>query len=603
MNRRSRIPTDPRIARLIIVWLTPDELKAQIEGDLREGYRYRREINGGWRARIWYWRQLFSPDVLALRREVKMRRGRHQRSEVAMTARGWLSDVRYAVRVMKKNPGFSSVVLATLALGIGANTAVFSVVNSVLLRPLPYPESEQLAMVFRSVPRFGFTHSTASYPDFNDWRAETTSFSSLGAYGYTTLTYMGDDGAERWTGHRVTADLMTLLQVPAAVGRIFAPEEDLPGADRAILLSFGLWQARFGGDPGVVGTRLTLNGEPYTVVGVMPVDFSFPSRSTSFWVPLRGDAERMERDSNFLSVLGRLAPGVAVEHAQVEMERIAGRIDATAPRANEGYGILVEGRHAFVVSNARTALLVFWGAVALVLMIACANVANLMLARGTARRNEIAVRTALGAARGRIVRQLLTESAVLGVAGGVLGLGLAAVLLRMFVKLGTGQVPRLDGVGIDPIALGFTAFVSVAAGIVFGTVPAWLGSRSNLHESLKEGGQGAGIGRLGRRVQHSFVVAQLTLAVVLTIGAALLVNSFLRLTSVEPGFDPENVIAARVSPPQPERPSMGGMSEEEMMAMMQSVMQSRALFFDELLQRSRSLPGGTSAGWSFSLPF
>ncbi len=180
MSRISRIPTEPRIAQFLIVWLTPDELKAQIEGDLREGYRYRREINGGWRARVWYWRQLFSLDVLALRREVRRRR-RHQRSEVAMTTRGWLSDIRHAVRVMKKNPGFTSVVLATLALGIGANTAVFSVVNAVLLRPLPYPDSEQLAMVFRSVPRFGFTHSTASYPDFNDWRAETTSFTSLGA--------------------------------------------------------------------------------------------------------------------------------------------------------------------------------------------------------------------------------------------------------------------------------------------------------------------------------------------------------------------------------------------------------------------------------------
>lgn len=603
MSRRSRIPTEPRIARLIIVWLTPDELKAQIEGDLREGYRYRREINGGWRAWIWYWRQLFSLDVLALRREVKMRRGRHQRSEVAMTARGWLSDIRYAVRAMKKNPGFTSVVLATLALGIGANTAVFSVVNSVLLRPLPYPESEQLAMVFRSVPRFGFTHSTVSFPDFNDWRAETTSFTSLGAYGYTTLTYMGGEGAERWTGYSVTADLLTLLQVPPAVGRIFTPDDDVPGADRVILLSFGLWQARFGGDMGVVGTRLALDENLHTVVGIMPADFSFPSQSTSFWIPLRGDAERMERDSNYLSVLGRLAPGVTVKHAQVEMERIAGRIDATAPRANVGYGILVEGRHAFVVSNAQTALLVFLGAVALVLIIACANVANLMLARGMTRRNEIAVRTALGAARSRIVRQLLTESAVLGVVGGILGLGLAAALLRMLVTLGAGQVPRLGGVGIDPTALGFTAFVSVAAGIAFGTVPAWLGSRSDLQASLKEGGRGAGVGRLGRRVQHSFVVAQLTLAVVLTTGAALLVNSFVRLTSVEPGFDPENVIAARVSPPRPEPPPMGVMSEEEMMAMRQSVMQTQGLFFDELLQRSRSLPGVTSAGLAFILPF
>ncbi len=519
-----------------------------------------------------------------------------------MTTRGWLSDIRHAVRVMKKNPGFTGVVLATLALGIGSNTAVFSVVNSVLLRPLPYPESDRLAMVFRTVPRFGFTQSSASYPDFNDWRAASTSFTSLGAYGYTTSTYMGGEGAERWIGYRVTADLLTLLQVPPAVGRIFAPDEDVPGADRAILLSFGLWQARFGGDRSVVGDHLTLDGEPHIVVGVMPADFSFPSQRTSFWVPLRGDAERLERDTNFLTVLGRLAPGVTVAQAQVEMERIAGRIDATAPNANEGYGITVEGRHAFVVDNARTALLVFLGAVALVLIIACANVANLMLARGAARRNEIAVRTALGAARGRIVRQLLTESAVLGIAGGLLGLGLAVALLKMLVVLGTGQVPRLAGVGIDPIALGFTAFVSVAAGIAFGTIPAWLGSRSDVHESLKEGGRGAGVGRLGRRVQQSFVVAQLTLAVVLTIGAALLVNSFLRLTSVEPGFDPENVIAARVSPPQPERPPMGTMSEEEMMAMMQSVRQARALFFDELLRRSRSLPGVTSASLSYGLP-
>ena len=512
-----------------------------------------------------------------------------------------IHDIFHAVRTLRKAPAFSLVVLTTLALGIGANTAIFSVVNTVLLRPLPYADADRLAMVFRTVPRFGFTRSTSSYPDFNDWRTQATSFTSLAAYGYTTRDYMANEGAERWVGYRATAGLMPMLGVAPLVGRVFTSEDDSPGTAPVVVLSYALWQSRFAGDERVMGSAIVLDGEQHTVIGVMPRHFAFPSRTSQFWIPLKGDPERMERDTNFLTVVGRLARDVSVEDAQVEMAALAARIDETAPDGNEGYGVFVESRHAFVVRNAQTALFVFLGAVGLVLVIACANVANLTLARGTARQREIAVRTALGASRGRLVRHLLTESTVLAVFGGLLGVGVAVGIVRALVALGSSQLPRSQEVGIDLTALGFTAILSVGSGIAFGLVPALFGSRVDLQKSLKEGGPAVGIGRLGRRAQQSFAVAQLALAMVLSVGAALLVNSFARLTSVEPGFDPNGVIAARVTPPAPSM--IPGATRDEMMAVMQQAIRTRTLFFDDLTRRVQAVPGITSVGLAYALPF
>ena len=594
-------PAPPSVARALILAFTPMKLRAQIDGDLMEGFVARHNAGRGRNARLWYWRQLFSLDVFRLHRVVGPSGGRDAPRKRDGLAHELIHDVFHAVRTLRKAPAFSLVVLTTLALGIGANTAIFTVVNTVILRPLPYADADRLAMVFRTVPRFGFTRSTSSYPDFNDWRAQATSFISIAAYGYTTRDYMAAEGAERWVGYRATAGLMPMLGVAPLVGRMFTSEDDSPGAAPVVVLSYPLWQSRFAGDERVVGSAIVLDGEPHTVIGVMPPYFAFPSRTSQFWIPLKGDPERMERDTNFLTVVGRLARDVSVEDAQIEMAGLAARIDETAPDGNEGYGIFVESRHAFVVRNAQTALFVFLGAVGLVLVIACANVANLTLARGTARQREIAVRTALGASRGRLVRHMLTESTVLAVLGGLLGVGVAVGIVRALVALGSSQLPRSQEVGIDLTALGFTAIVSVGSGIAFGLVPALFGSRVDLQKSLKEGGQAAGMSRVGRRAQQSFAVAQLALAIVLSVGAALLVNSFARLTSVEPGFDPSGVIAVRVTPPAPSM--IRGATEDEMMAVMQQAIRARTSFFDDLTRRVQAVPGITSVGLAYALPF
>ena len=601
MEPRRPAPAPPSVARALILAFTPLKLRAQIDGDLMEGFAARHSSGRRGNARLWYWRQLFSLDVFRLRRIVGAPGGRAAPRKRDGLAHELIHDIFHAVRTLSKAPAFSLVVLTTLALSIGATTAIFSVVNAVLLRPLPYADADRLAMVFRTVPRFGFARSTSSYPDFNDWRAEATSFTSLAAYGYTTRDYMADEGAERWVGYRATAGLMPMLGVAPLVGRVFASEDDSPGAAPVVVLSYGLWQSRFAGDERVLGSAIVLDGEQHTVIGVMPPYFAFPSRTSQFWIPLKGDPERMERDTNFLSVVGRLARDVSVEDAQIEMAALAARIDETAPGGNEGYGVFVESRHVFVVRNAQMALSVFLGAVGLVLVIACANVANLTLARGTARQCEMAVRTALGASRGRLVRHLLTESTVLAVLGGLLGVAVAVGMVRALVALGSSQLPRSQEVGIDLTALGFTAILSVGSGIAFGLVPALLGSRMDLQKSLKEGGPTAGIGRLGRRAQQSFAVAQLALAMVLSVGAALLMNSFARLTSVEPGFDPNGVIAARITPPAPSM--IPGATRDEMMVGMQQATRARTRFFDDLMRRIQEVPGITSVGLAYALPF
>ncbi len=514
---------------------------------------------------------------------------------------GWIQDVRLGLRASRKAPAFTLLVLATLAVGIGATTAIFTLVESVLLSPLPYEESESLAMVFRTAPRFGLVRSVASFPDFADWRNESESFTDLAAYSGTRMTFLEKEGAERWRGIRATAELLPMLGVSPSIGRVFEPAEDQPGAERVIVLSHALWQSRFGSDPGLVGRVIVLGGEPHTVLGVMPADFAYPSRDVEFWMPLRGDGELMDRDANFLSVLGRLEPGVSVAEAQTEMEALAARIDQAAPQANkgfgEGYGVFVESRHAFLVRNARTGLLVFLGAVAMVLAVACASVSNLMLARGASRRREMAVRAALGAGRGRLVRQLLTESLVLAALGGALGIGVAVGVLRVLLLFGSDQIPRVEEIGIDTTALAFTAIVALGCGIASGTIPAGLASQANLRHPLQEGG----LGRVGRRLQQTFVVAQVAVALILSVGAGLLGASFARLTSVETGFDPRQVVAAQVAFPEP---GLGGAPlREETMARMREAARERTQFFEKVLAGAESLPGVEAAGLTYGLPF
>ena len=588
-------PTLPPHLLLLLLRLTPHRWRDEMEGDLLEGYRMRLRLDGAWRARLWCWRQVCSFDVLRLRRSDRGRRQSSGRKRgIKMMINQFGRDIRYALRRSAKNPGFTALILLTLALGIGATTAVFSLVYGVLLKPLPYQEPERLAMVFRTVPRLGFTHSVASYPDFADWSEQAGSFKSLAAYGRSQMDYQAAQGAERWVGSRVTTGLFPLLGVEAEAGRTFLPEEDRPGAEAVILLSFGLWQSRFGGEADIVGRQLRLEGRPVTVVGVMPSEFGFPSADTAYWVPLRGDLRRMERDTNFLSVIGRLAPGVSVEQAQTEMTRLAAGIDATAAQANQDYGIFVESRHGFQVRNARTALLVFLGAVALVLLIACTNVANLMLVRGAQRQREVAVRAALGAGRGRLAAQVLTESALLSLMGAVLGVGLAAGLLKLLAAAAPSSLPRLDQLGLNPVVLSVSVLLSLACGIAFGAVPALIGSRSDVQKALREGIWSSGLGKLGSRLQPLFAVSQVALALVLTVGASLLLHSFMRLTWTDPGFESDNLLAARIAPPRPNAAS-------RQLAM--EAISKRQQFFQEVRLNTESLPGIQATALGYSMPF
>jgi putative ABC transport system permease protein len=577
MSPEPRAP--PRLARRILLALTPADLADAIDGDLLEGFRARVPDRGLLRARLWYWRQLISPDILALWRE---RRPSLPPPRPRMLGQDLLHDVRYAVRSLARQPTFAAIALVTLAVGIGATTAVFSMVNGVLLRPLPYPDADRLVMVFRTVPRFGFNRSTASFPDFADWRDGGARVARLAAYSSARLTSQAPEGAERWSGYSATANLGPVLGVPAALGRWFTDAEDRPGAPLVIVLSHGLWQARFGGDVGIVGRSVVLSGEAHTVVGVMPPGFDFPSDAAQFWLPLRGDPGVMERDGNFLTVIGRLRDQITVARARAELTALAARIDAEAPGANQGYGLFVESRHAFVVRNARHALYVFLGAVALVLLIACANVANLLLARGAWRARELAIRAAVGAGRGRLARLLLAESAVLGLAGGALGVGVALLLLRALVTLGTGQVPRIDDVRLDATVLGFAAAISLACALVFGLVGTLATGRGDVTRGLRAGSTyGASVSRIGRRLQRSFVVVQVAVAVTLSLGAGLLVKSFVRLTATEPGFDPAHVVAARIAP--------RGATRFELM--------------ERVLDQTAATPGVETAALAYDLPF
>lgn len=593
----------PWFARRLLAAIVPQRYRAEVEGDLEEGFLLRCERTGRVRARLWYWRQLLSTDSLRFRRAARppvLRPSPPERRNT-MILDGLRVDLMYALRGLRRRRVFTLAIIATLALGIGLSTAVFTAVNAVLLRPLPYPDGDELVMVFRTVPRFGFERSVASYPDFVDWRDRASTVADMAAYGYAETTWFGDDGAEKWTGRRVTRNLLPLLGVEPQLGRGFTAEEDRPGGAPAIILSHGLWLSRFGGDAGVLGTTLRFNDEDRTVVGVMPAGFEFPGPETAFWTPLRGDNARMERDTNFLQVIARLDNGATAADAQTEIAALAAAIDASAPDANRDYGIFVESRRAFVVHGVRRALLVFAGSVALVLIIACVNVANLMLVRATTRRGEIAVRAALGAGNGRVLRLLLTESAVLGALGVCLGLGLAEVLLRLTLAYGAGQLPRAGEVSLDASALGFGIALSILCCLVFGAAPAWVGAPASGMAAARLSGDSVA-SRGGRAAQHALVTLQVALALVLAVSAALLLNSFARLTAVNPGFDPRGVVAGRVALPRAPEPAMENMSEEQMMAMMRDQLLARDAFVSTLLAQASALPRVEATGAGYALP-
>jgi putative ABC transport system permease protein len=504
-------------------------------------------------------------------------------------------DVRYGLRMLAKNPGFTAVAILTLALGIGANTAIFSVVNVVLLRPLPFGEPDRLVSVVSM--RRGNVPDNASYPDFADWRAQNHVFSEMAAYTTDNFTLTGQGEALHIQGADVSADLFSLLGVKPILGRAFLPNEDkLPTANGgfAIILSHRLWRERFHADPGVVGQTIEIDNRDFTVVGVAPPEFQFPMQGepVDFWrtmainfVTAPGEPSMVdERGAHYLDVITRLNPGVSRAQAQAEMSTIVSRLNNQyAGNAPRGVEVLREIDR--VAAPARPALLILLAAVGCVLLIACANVANLMLARGASRQKEMAVRAALGAGRGRMVRQMLAESVLLAMLGGLLGAGLGLWGISGLIRLLPVDIPRLAGVRVDGTVLLFTVLVSTLTGIVFGLAPAAQASRLAFVESLKESGRGLSEGLYRSRGRGLLVMVDVAVAAVLLVGAGLLINSFLRLQRVDPGFNPQHVLTFKVDLPYVR---YSGLSQTQ--------------FFERAIERLGHLPGVLSASAVLPLP-
>ena len=459
--------------------------------------------------------------------------------------RNFWQDVRYGLRVLSKSSGFAAVAILTLALGIGANTALFSVVNGVLLNPLPFPNPDELLAVYSKTSSFG--QSSISYPNFLDWHKDNTSFSSLGAFRSESYNLTGIGEPERLNCQMVSAEFLPALGIPLPLGRNFRPEEDQAGAAPVALVGDRLWKRKFGASPDILGKSLTLNGKSYTVVGVAPSRLPVFS-PTDVYVPIGQWTDPTFRDRRItmgMNSIGRLKPGVTFEQARADMDRIGRNLEAAYPDSNKGTGITLVPLKTDVVGDVRGVLLVLLGAVGFVLLIACANVANLLLARSTGRAREFAIRSALGASPARVIRQLLTESVMLGVGGGVIGLLLAKWGTRAILAALPAALPRSEEIGIDSHVLLFTVGVSVLTGILFGLVPAIKTLRPDMHETLKEGGRGSSGARHG--TQNVFVIVEMAMALVLLIGAGLMIRSLAALWRVNPGFDSRQVLTYDVS--------------------------------------------------------
>ncbi|HLY60825.1 MAG TPA: ABC transporter permease [Terriglobia bacterium] len=492
-----------------------------------------------------------------------------------------IQDVRYGARMLIKNPGFTAVAVIALALGIGANTAIFSVVNAVLLRPLPYKDAERLVVILH------WGSGPVAPANFLDWRRQNHVFDGMGAAEYWTPNLTAVERPEHIWALHVTSDIFPVLGVQPLLGRTFLPDEDQPGKEHEVVLSYGSWQQRFGGDAKVIGRSVTLDGEAYTIVGVMPRDFKFApfwATKAELWTPLALGDRATSRSGNSLRIFARLKPGITLVAARAEMATITARLEKEYPGTNRG--VEVGSLKEKVVGNVRPALLVLLGAVGFVLLIACANVAHMLLARAAVRQKEVAVRIALGAGRSRVIYQFLTESILLASLGGGAGLLLALWGIRVLVALSPAGIPRVETVGLDGTVLAFMLGVSILTGIAFGLFPAWQASTVSLNDSLKEGGRGSTEGIRRNRLRSLLVASEFALAMILLIGAGLMIRSLYALQSIDPGFNPHGVLTMVVS-------VTGSKAAEP---------SRRATFFRQLLERVRSLPGVKSASAINHLP-
>jgi putative ABC transport system permease protein len=467
---------------------------------------------------------------------------------------GLWQDLRYGARMLVKNPGLTLVAVIALTLGIGANTAIFTVVDAVLLRSMPYVDADRLAMVWEKRP--ANAQNVINLGNFFDWKAQNTAFEDMAAFFDLNLNLTSDGEPEEVTGQIATTNLFSLLGVNAIQGRTFAPDDGKDGQPEVVVIGYDLWQRRFGGDPNIVGRNITLNNEKNTIIGVLPADVgwyvqkgSMVKKAPEIWSPWQISNTLRERKGRFARAVGRLKPGVTLAQAQNEMDIIGARLEQQYPEFNTNWGISVVPLRTQFTGDIRKPLLILLGAVGFVLLIACANVANLLLARAASRRKEIALRAGLGASRWRIARQLLTESLLLSVVGGAFGLLLAWWGTKALIALSPPGLMDLRHVTVNLLVLAFTFGLTVLTGIIFGLVPAVEAARFDLNESLKEGGKNIGGGARSHRLRNLFVVTQVALALVLLVGAGLLVKSFNRLQSVEPGFEPNHLLTMQLSLP------------------------------------------------------
>ncbi len=503
-----------------------------------------------------------------------------------------LQDIRYGARLLRSHMGFTVVAVLTLALGIGANTAIFSILYAVAWRPLPFRDAERLVIVWETDANRGVDRGVASPAEYLDWKEQNDVFEKMGAWRLWFHTLTGAGEPEQVWGVQATTGFFDLLGVKPALGRTFVPEDGIPGHEQVVILSDGIWHRHFGADPKVLGRSINLDGKLYTVIGVLQPDFSLLGTSQQFelWVPFAWDRAQLDRSEHTVIVFARLKPGVTLQHANVEMKAINERLRRAYPGPDERLGVQVRNLHDDLTVHVKPALGLLLGAVGFVLLIACVNVANLLLARSATREREMATRAVLGASRMRLVRQLLTESVLLSVLGGALGVLLAYLgvkaLLGVLPPVGSyGDVPHRDWIGLNGPVLGFTLLLSAGAGILFGLAPALHVAGKELHEAIKEGGRGA-TSRRGRMLRSGLVVAELALSLVLLVGAGLLIESFVRLLMVNPGFNPDHVITMQVYLPPAHYATPASIRS----------------FYDEVLQKTSALPGVKEAGAINFLP-